>query len=322
MKAVCVHETGGPDKLVYKEVPLPLPGAGQVLIRIRSIGVNFIDIYYRKGLYPIATPFIPGMEASGVVEKIGGGVSGIEAGDRVAYAMILGSYAEYAVLDSEKLILFPEFIDFESASAVLLQGMTAHYLTHSTFPIQKGTTVLLHAAAGGVGLLLTQIARHMGARVIATVSTDEKAALVKEAGADEVVLYSRVDFESVVKKLTNGTGVDVVFDSVGRDTFDKSLNCLKPRGTMVLFGQSSGPVPPFDPNILNPKGSLFLTRPSLAHHMANRTELLQRADDIFRWIDEGVLKLRIDSVFSLVDAPDAHRLLESRNTLGKVLLRP
>ncbi len=322
MKAVCVHETGAPDRLVYEELPLPSPGPGQVLVRIRSIGVNFIDIYHRKGLYPASTPFIPGMEASGVVEEIGDGVSGVEAGDRVAYAMILGSYAEYAVLNADKLILIPESIDFESASAVLLQGMTAHYLTHSTFPLQKGNTVLLHAAAGGVGLLLTQIARRMGAQVIATVSTDEKAELVKEAGADEVVLYSRGDFDSEVKRLTNGTGVDVVFDSVGRDTFDKSLSCLKPRGTMVLFGQSSGPVPPFDPNILNPKGSLFLTRPNLSHYVATRAELLQRAGDIFRWVAEGHLKLRIDSVFPLSDASEAHRMLESRNTRGKVLLCP
>jgi len=322
MKAVCVHETGGPDRLVYEETPLPSPGPGQVLIGIRSIGVNFIDIYHRKGIYPAATPFIPGMEASGIAEELGEGVTAIKPGDRVAYAMTLGSYAEYAVVESERLIPIPESMEFESASAALLQGMTAHYLTHSTFPLQKGAALLLHAAAGGVGLLLTQIARRMGAYVIATVSTDEKAALAREAGAEDVVLYSRSDFESEVKRITAGAGVDVVFDSVGRDTFDKSLNCLKPRGTMVLFGQSSGTVPPLDPNILNPRGSLYLTRPNLSHYVADRAELLQRAGDIFRWIDEGSLKIHIDGVISLRDASEAHRLLESRNTRGKVLLRP
>jgi NADPH2:quinone reductase len=322
MKAVCVHETGGPDKLVYEETPLPSPGPGEVLVGIRSIGVNFIDIYHRTGLYPAGTPFIPGVEAAGTAEEIGEGVSGIKQGDRVAYVMIPGSYAEYAVVDSEKLIPIPESMNFESASAALLQGMTAHYLTHSTFPLKKGATLLLQAGAGGVGLLLTQMAKHMGAYVIATVSTDEKAVSAREAGADDVVIYSRTDFEPEVKRITDGIGVDVVFDSVGRDTFDKSLNCLKPRGTMVLFGQSSGPVPPFDPNILNPKGSLYLTRPNLAHYVAGRTELLQRAEDLFRWIEEDNLKLRIDSVFSLRDASDAHRLLESRKTCGKVLLRP
>ncbi|MBN2321366.1 MAG: quinone oxidoreductase [Acidobacteria bacterium] len=322
MKAVCVHETGGPDKLVYEEAPLPSPGPGQVLIRIRSIGVNFIDIYHRKGMYPASTPFIPGMEASGIAEELGEGITEIKPGDRVAYAMTLGSYAEYAVVEAERLIPIPESMEFESASAALLQGMTAHYLTHSTFPLQKGATLLLHAAAGGVGLLLTQIARRMGAYVIATVSTDEKAALAREAGAGDVVLYSRSDFEAEVKRITAGTGVDVVFDSVGRDTFDKSLNCLKPRGTMVLFGQSSGPVPPLDPNILNPGGSLYLTRPNLSHYVADRAELLQRAGDIFRWIDEGSLKMHIDGVFSLRDASEVHQLLESRNTRGKVLLRP
>lgn len=322
MKAVCVHETGGPDKLVYEEIPMPPPGPGQVLVRIRSVGVNFIDIYFRKGLYPAATPFIPGMEASGIVEELGDGVFGIKPGDRVAYAMTLGSYAEYAVVDAEKLIQIPESMDFESASAILLQGMTAHYLTHSTFPLKKGTILLLHAAAGGVGLLLTQIASRIGAYVIATVSTDEKAVLALQAGADHVILYSQTDFEVEVKKITDGTGVDVVFDSVGHDTFDKSLNCLKPRGTMVLFGQSSGPVPPMDPNILNPKGSLYLTRPSLAHYIATRDELLWRAGDIFRWYRDKNLKVRIGATLSLNEAPGAHRLLESRNPGGKVLLRP
>lgn len=322
MKAIRVHETGDPEKLVYEEIPAPSPGPGQVLVAIRSIGVNFIDIYHRTGLYSAATPFIPGMEAAGVVEDPGDADSGIHTGDRVAYAMVPGSYAEYAVVDSEKLVPVPESIDFESAAAVLLQGMTAHYLTHSTFPLKKGATLLLHAAAGGVGLLLTQIARQLGARVIATVSTDDKAALVREAGAGHVILYSRTDFAAEVQKITEASGVDVVFDSVGRDTFDRSLDCLKPRGTMVLFGQSSGPVPPLDPNILNPKGSLYLTRPNLAHYVATRAELLRRAGDLFRWIEAGDLKLRVDSVFPLSEASEAHRLLESRSTRGKVLLRP
>jgi len=322
MKAVRVHETGGPDRLAYEEIPAPTTGPGQALVKVCSIGVNFIDIYHRKGLYPAATPFIPGMEASGIVEKPGGGDSSIRKGDRVAYAMVPGSYAEYAAVDSEKLIPLPESMDFESASAVLLQGMTAHYLTHSTFPLKKGVTLLMHAGAGGVGLLLIQIARRMGARIIATVSTDEKAAQAQENGAHDVIRYSQTDFETEVKKITGGTGVDVVFDSVGLDTFDRSLNCLKPRGTMVLFGQSSGPVPPIDPNILNPKGSLFLTRPNLAHYVATRAELLQRAGDLFRWMEEGNLKIRIDSVFPLSQAMEAHRLLESRSTRGKVLLRP
>jgi NADPH2:quinone reductase len=322
MKAVCVHETGGSDKLFYEDAPAPSPRPGQALVRIQSIGVNFIDIYFRKGLYAAATPFIPGMEAAGIVEDLGDGAAGIKTGDRVAYAMTPGAYAEYAAVDSEKLIPLPEAIDFETASATLLQGMTAHYLTHSTFPLEKGATVLLHAAAGGVGLLLTQIARLRGAHVIATVSTDEKAALAKEAGADHVILYTRTDFEPAVKKITGGRGVDVVFDSVGRDTFDKSLNCLKPRGTLVLFGQSSGPVSPIDPNILNPKGSLFLTRPSLAHYTATREEMLGRAGNIFRWLADGVLKPRIDRVFPLSDASRAHDLLESRNSRGKILLHP
>ncbi|MBN2243663.1 MAG: quinone oxidoreductase [Acidobacteria bacterium] len=322
MKAVRVHETGGSDRLVYEETPAPSPATGQVLVRIRSIGVNFIDVYFRKGLYPAAVPFTPGMEASGVVEGLGEGVAGIMPGGRVAYAMTPGSYAEYAAVDSDKLITLPESIDFETASSVLLQGMTAHYLTRSTFPLKKGSTLLVHAAAGGVGLLLTQIAAFLGARVIATVSTDEKASLAREAGAEHVIVYSRTDFEAGVKEITGGTGVDVVFDSVGRDTFDRSLNCLKPRGTLVLFGQSSGPVPPVDPNILNSKGSLFLTRPGLAHYTATRAELVQRANDIFRWLADGVLKLRIDRIFPLRDASKAHDLLESRNSRGKVLLRP
>lgn len=322
MKAVRVYETGGPEKLVYEEVPALSPGQEQVLVKIASIGVNFIDIYYRTGLYRSPLPFIPGQEAAGTVEKIGSGVEGLAPGDRVAYAGTMGAYAEYALVPAQKLVRLPEKVDFDTAAAVMLQGMTAHYLTHSTYPLRKGETILLHAAAGGVGLLLIQIAKSLGARVIGTVSTEEKATLAREAGADQVILYERDDFEKEVRKITGEAGVSVVYDSVGKTTFEKSLNCLRPRGMMVLFGQSSGPVPPFDPAILNAKGSLYLTRPGLPHYLASREELQWRARDVLERVAENRLKVRIDRAFPLADAGRAHEALGGRQTSGKVLLRP
>jgi NADPH:quinone reductase len=322
VKAIQVHETGGPEKLNYEDVPVPEPGPGQARIKVHAIGLNFIDVYFRTGLYKTPLPFIPGMEAAGVVDSAGEGVTSVSPGDRVAYAMNLGAYAEYALANAGQLVKLPAGVDFKTGAAALLQGMTAHYLTHSTFPLQSGQTALVHAAAGGAGLLVVQMAKMIGARVIGTVSTEEKAALARAAGADHVILYQQVDFESEVKKITEGKGVEVVYDSVGRNTFDKGLNCLRRRGMMVLFGQSSGPVPPVDPNILNPKGSIYLTRPSLAHYTALPDELQWRAGDVLKWIQSGKLKLRIDQSFPLKDAASAHRALEGRQTKGKVLLQP
>jgi NADPH2:quinone reductase len=322
MKAIRVHAHGGPEVLQYEEVPQPAPGRGEALVRIAAAGVNYIDTYHRRGLYKVPLPFTPGVEAAGVVEAVGPEVSEVQVGDRVAYTGPLGAYAEYAVVPASRLVELPEAIDFPTAAAVLLQGMTAHYLTHSTYPLKPGDTALVHAAAGGVGLLLVQVAKMRGARVIGTVSTEEKAALAKEAGADEVILYTRQDFEAEVRRLTDGRGVEVVYESVGKDTFDKSLNCLAPRGYLVLFGQSSGPVPPFDPQVLNQKGSLFLTRPTLQHYVATREELLQRAGDVFGWVASGRLKVRVDSTFKLEEAAEAHRRLEGRQSAGKILLVP
>ena len=322
MKAIRVHAHGGPEVLQYEEVPQPVPGRGEALVRIAAAGVNYIDTYHRRGLYKVPLPFTPGVEAAGVVEAVGPEVSEVQVGDRVAYTGPLGAYAEYAVVPASRLVELPEAIDFPTAAAVLLQGMTAHYLTHSTYPLKPGDTALVHAAAGGVGLLLVQVAKMRGARVIGTVSTEEKAALAKEAGADEVILYTRQDFEAEVRRLTDGRGVEVVYESVGKDTFDKSLNCLAPRGYLVLFGQSSGPVPPFDPQVLNQKGSLFLTRPTLQHYVATREELLQRAGDVFGWVASGRLKVRVDSTFKLEEAAEAHRRLEGRQSAGKILLVP
>jgi len=322
MKAIRVHAHGGPEVLQYEEVPQPVPGRGEALVRIAAAGVNYIDTYHRRGLYKVPLPFTPGVEAAGVVEAVGPEVSEVQVGDRVAYTGPLGAYAEYAVVPASRLVELPEAIDFPTAAAVLLQGMTAHYLTHSTYPLKPGDTALVHAAAGGVGLLLVQVAKMRGARVIGTVSTEEKAALAREAGADEVILYTRQDFEAEVRRLTDGRGVEVVYESVGKDTFDKSLNCLAPRGYLVLFGQSSGPVPPFDPQVLNQKGSLFLTRPTLQHYVATREELLQRAGDVFGWVASGRLKVRVDSTFKLEEAAEAHRRLEGRQSAGKILLVP
>jgi NADPH:quinone reductase len=322
MKAVRVHETGGLEKLVYEDVPVPEPGPGQALVKLYTIGLNYIDIYFRTGLYKSPLPFIPGQEAAGIVESVGKDVTAVKRGDRVAYAGTIGAYAEYVVVDATRLIQLPANLSFEAAAAVMLQGMTAHYLTYSTFPLRQGDTLLLHAAAGGVGLLLIQIAKKLSAIVIGTVSTDEKAALAKDAGADHVILYTRTDFEQEVKRITSGAGVNVVFDSVGRTTFDKSLNCLKRRGMMVLFGQSSGPVPPFDPGILNSKGSLYLTRPGLPHYTSSRDELTWRAGDVLGWVADKSLKVRVDRIYPLKEAAKAHQALEGRETSGKVLLQP
>jgi len=322
MKAIRVHQFGGPEVLRYEEIPLPEPGKSQARVKIEAIGLNYVDIYHRTGLYPLKVPFILGMEGAGTVEAIGADVTEVKVNDRVAYAMEPGSYAEYAIAPAWKLVPVPQAIDSRTAAATMLQGMTAHYLTHHTYPLKKGDTALVHAAAGGVGLLLVQVAKRLGATVFGTVSTEEKARLVREAGADEVILYSQTDFLAEVKRLTNGRGVHVVYDSVGQSTFEKSLDCLRPRGYLILFGQSSGPVPPFNLGALAAKGSLFVTRPTLIHYGSNREELLQRANDLFNWIAAGELKLRIDKTLPLAEAAEAHRLLESRKTAGKVVLIP
>ena len=322
MHAICIHEHGGPEALRYEEVSTSEPGAGEARVRIEAAGLNYIDVYHRTGLYPSTNmPFTPGMEGAGVVEAVGPDITEVNVGDRVAYAMHQGSYTEEAIVPSEVLVPLPDSIDTQSAAAAMLQGMTAHYLTRSTYPLSAGDTALVHAAAGGVGLLLIQMAKTLGARVLGTVSTPEKAQLATDAGADEVILYTETDFEAEVKHLTDGGGVDVVYDSVAKTTFDKSLNCLRPRGYLALFGQSSGPVPPFDLSRLS-RGSLFITRPGLGHHAANREELMGRAGDLFEWIAAGTLQLRIDRTFPLQEAADAHRALEGRQTAGKVLLIP
>jgi NADPH:quinone reductase len=322
MKAVRVHKYGGPEVLTLEEMPVPEPKAGEARVKIEAIGVNYIDVYQRTGLYPLQTPFTLGTEGAGIVDAVGPNVTEVKKGERVGYAMIPGSYAEYAIVPAARLVPIPPNIDARSAAALMLQGMTAHYLTHSTYPLKKGETALLHAAAGGVGLLLIQILKQLGATVIGTVSTEAKAKLAKEMGADHLILYTQNDFLAEVKKLTDGHGVNVVYDSVGQTTFDKSLDCLRPRGYLVLFGQSSGPVPPFDPGKLAAKGSLFLTRPSLAHYTLDRAELLQRANDLFTWTASGKLKLRMEKTFRMAEAAEAHRQLEGRKTTGKVILLP
>jgi NADPH2:quinone reductase len=322
MKAVRVHAHGGSDVLRYEEVAAPEPAAGEALVKVAFAGLNFIDVYYRTGLNkPPRLPFTPGMEASGTVVAVGDGVTEVSAGDRVVWSMVLGTDAEYAVAPAWRLAKLPDTVSFEAGAAVMLQGMTAHYLTHDTFPLNPSHTALVHAAAGGAGFALTQVARLRGATVIATVGTDAKAEIARQAGANDVIVYTRQDFESEVKRLTGGRGVDVVYDSVGAATFDKSLNCLRPRGYMVLFGNSSGPVPPFDPLTLASKGSLFLTRPGLNKYSATREEILMRTADMFRWVASGELKLRIDRVCPLEEAPQAHRDLEARRTTGKVLFK-
>lgn len=320
MKAVRVHTPGGVDALRYEDVPTPTPGPGHALVKLDAVGINFIDIYMRTGLYKNPLPLTLGQEGAGVVEAVGPNVSEVKVGDPVAYTGVTGSYAEYAIVPASRLVQLPAGVDARTGAAAMLQGMTAHYLAHSTYPLKAGDTALVHAAAGGVGLLLVQMAKRCGARVFGTVSTDAKATLAKEAGADEVILYTQQDFEAEVKRLTNGRGVEVVYDSVGKTTFEKSLNCLVPRGYMALYGQSSGPVPPFDLAQLSPKGSLFITRPSLAHHTLTREELLQRAGDVLGWIRSGQLKLRIEQTFPLSEAAEAHRRLEGRLSTGKLLL--
>jgi len=322
MKSIQVREVGGPEKMELVEVATPTPGPKQALVHIAATGVNFIDVYFRTGLYKSDFPVVLGSEAAGTVEAVGPDVTEVAPGDRVAYAMTRGSYAEYAVVPAAQLVKLPNHVDFQTAAAAMLQGMTAHYLTHSTYPLKSGDTCLVHAAAGGAGGLIVQMAKMLGARVFGTVSTEEKAKIAREHGADEIIFYTTQDFETEVKRLTNGRGVDVIYDSVGKTTFDKGLSSIRPRGMMALFGQSSGPVPPFDPSILNGKGSLFLTRPSLAHHVLNREELLWRAGDILGWIDSGKRKLRIDRTYPLAKAADAHGDLEGRKTAGKLLLIP
>ena len=322
MKIVLVEEPGGPEQLRLIEMPKPEPGRDQALVKIAAAGVNYIDIYHRTGLYKVDPPITLGMEGAGVVEAVGEGVTEVAPGDRVAYAMARGSYAEYAVVPAWMLVKLPPALDFQSAAAAMLQGMTAHYLTHSTFPLKSGDACLIHAAAGGVGLLLVQMAKMRGARVFGTVSTPAKAELARQAGADVVILYTEQDFLEVVRRETNGRGVDVVYDSVGAATWDKSLDCLRPRGMMVSFGNASGPVPAFQPLVLSQKGSLFLTRPTLGHYTATREELLWRAGDVLSWVQDGRLKLRIERVYRLEEAAEAHRALESRATSGKLLIVP
>ena len=322
MKAIQINAAGGPEVLELVELAIPEPGAGQVLIRVESVGVNFVEIYFRKGVYKATFPLTPGSEAAGTVEKLGPGVTGFEEGDAVASVSVLGSYAEYALVPAAQLVKVPSRLSPEKAAAVMLQGMTAHYLAYSTFELKAGDTALVHAGAGGVGLLLTQIATRLGAKVITTVSTKEKAALSREAGAVEVINYAEQDFEAEVKRITAGKGVDVVYDSVGKTTFDQSLNCLRPRGMLALFGASSGPVPPFDLIQLSGKGSLFVTRPSLWHYITTRAELEWRAGKILDWAATGELKLRTEHMYSLAEAAQAQIDLESRKTTGKILLEP
>jgi NADPH2:quinone reductase len=322
MKAIQIQATGGPEVLKLTELAIPQPGPGQVLIRVEAVGVNFIDVYFRKGTYKSALPFTPGSEAAGTVEELGPGVTGFAAGDLVASVGVLGSYAEYGLVSAAQLIKVPDGLTPEQAAAAMLQGMTAHYLATSTYPLKAGDTALVHAGAGGVGLLLTQIAVRQGARVITTVSTPEKAELSREAGASDVILYTEQDFETEIKRLTGGKGVDVVYDSVGKTTFEGSLNCLRPRGLMALFGASSGPVPPFDLIQLNSKGSLFITRPTLWHYVATRTELEWRAGDVLGWAAKGELKLRTEHMYPLAEAALAQTDLEARKTTGKILLEP
>lgn len=322
MKVIRIHETGGVEVLRYEDVPPPTAGEGQALVRLSAAGVNFIDVYQRTGLNPLPLPAILGAEGAGVVEAVGPGVTGVRPGDRVAYSNVPASYAEYVAAPAWRLVPIPADVDFTQAAAMMLQGMTAHYLTHTTYPLRPGEAALVHAAAGGVGALLVQLAKRRGARVIATVSTDAKAAIARQAGADEVINYAREDFEGAVQRLTGGAGVQVVYDSVGRDTFERGLNCLAPRGMMVLYGQASGPVPPIDLRLLNAKGSLFATRPSLHHYTPTRAELLERAGDVLAWVREGTLQLRIDRTLPLAEARTAHARLEGREALGKLLLVP
>lgn len=322
MKAVRIHSHGGPEAMVYEDAPDPVPAAGEALVEVHVSGVNFVDTYYRSGLYkPPGFPFTLGTEASGVVVAIGEGVDSVKVGDCVAYATTLGSYAELAVVPAWKLAILPEEIDFDSGAAVMLQGMTAHYLCYSTYPVSSKDVVLVHAGAGGVGQLLIRMTHNLGARVVATAGTPEKAELARAAGADETIVYTRHDFQAEVRRLTDGRGVDVVYDGVGAATYAKSMNSLRPRGYLVLYGQASGPVPPLDMLTLMSKGSLFVTRPTLHHYAASAEEIRWRAGDLFQWVRSGKLDLRMDFTFPLSEAARAHAELEGRRTTGKVLLR-
>jgi NADPH:quinone reductase len=322
MKAIQVQKTGGPEVLTLVDLPVPRPKPNEAIVKIAASGVNFIDVYFREGRYPAPLPFVDGQEGAGTVTEVGSDVKTLKAGDHVAYSNVLGSYAEYAAVPAEKLVKVPAGISGEQAAAAMLQGMTAHYLVHSTYPLKKGETALIHAAAGGVGLLLVQMAKNIGARVIGTAGTDEKAKLAKDAGADEMIVYTKQDFEAETKRLTENKGVHVIYDGVGKSTFDKDLNLLRPRGYLVLFGGSSGAVPPFDPIKLSQKGSLFLTRPSLMHYVLTREELEHRAGDVLGWIAVGKLKLRIAHKYPLAQAQQAHMDLEGRRTTGKLILIP
>jgi NADPH2:quinone reductase len=322
MKAIQVTEVGGPEVLTLVDLPVPDPKPNEALVQIKAAGVNFIDVYFREGRYPAPLPFINGQEAAGLVVAVGADVTTVRLGDRVAYAGALGSYAAYAAVPAERLVKIPEELDFNQAAAAMLQGMTAHYLTHSTYPVRSGDTVLIHAAAGGVGLLLVEMARNLGARVVGTSGSDEKAQFARDAGADEVIVYTKQDFETETRRLTEGQGVHVVYDGVGKDTFAKDLNVLRPRGYLVLFGGASGAVPPFDLLELTKHGSLYLTRPSLQHYIATRVELEQRSNHVLQMIVNGDLKVRIHKTYPLEEAQQAHRDLEGRKTIGKLLLIP
>ena len=322
MKAIQVKQPGGPEAMELVDLPVPEPKANEAVLKLAASGVNFIDIYQREGRYKVPLPFVLGQEGAGTVTAVGSEVKSLKAGDRVAWSSVLGAYAEYAAIPADRLVAVPSGVSDQQAAAGMLQGMTAHYLSHDTFPLKAGQTALVHAAAGGVGLILTQMAHNIGARVIATVSTDEKAQLAREAGADEVIFYTRQDFETETRRLTSGKGVDVVYDSVGKTTFEKGLNVLRPRGMMALFGGSSGAVPPFDLIQLSAKGSLFVTRPSLAHYIATREELVARSGSVFAMIAAGKLKLRIEHMYPLTEVQRAHNELEGRKTTGKLLLIP
>jgi NADPH2:quinone reductase len=322
MKAIQVQQTGGPEVMGLVELPVPEPKPNEAVVKLAASGVNFIDVYHREGRYKVALPFTPGQEGAGVVTAVGKDASSVKVGDRVAWSHLLGAYAEYEAIAADRLVPIPPGVNDQQAAAAMLQGMTAHYLAYDTYPLKGGEIALVHAAAGGVGLLLVQMAHNIGARVIATVSTEEKAKLARDAGADEIILYTQADFESETKRLTGGKGVEVVYDSVGKTTFEKGLNILRPRGMMVLFGGSSGAVPPFDPISLTQKGSLFLTRPSLGNYIASREELVARSGAVFGMMTAGKLKLRIEHTYPLAEAQRAHRELEGRKTTGKLLLIP
>jgi NADPH2:quinone reductase len=322
MKAIQVKHTGGPEVMELVDLPVPVPKANEVVVKLAASGINFIDVYHREGRYKVPLPFTPGQEGAGTVTAVGADVTSVKVGDRVAWCHLLGAYAEYSVVAADRLVPIPAGVTDQQAAAAMLQGMTAQYLAYDTYPLKRGQTALVHAAAGGVGLLLTQMAHNIGARVIATVSTDEKAKLARDAGADEIIFYTKSDFEAETKQLTGGKGVDVVYDSVGKTTFEKGLNILRPRGMMVLYGGSSGAAPAIDPIILTQKGSLYLTRPSLGNYVATREDLVARSSAVFGMITSGKLKLRIEYTYPLSEAQQAHRDLEGRKTTGKLLLLP